>query len=130
MRVIHRERMHRRRGHTLLIAVTVLSICSIIVVLLTRTTLQRYSFADRLLLKAQADCIAESAIVRAEHELLKDPAYIGETWTIESLPDNAGTASANIVVGDETIHVVATLSSDASAVDTIRVERQRSRTPQ
>ncbi len=125
MKIATRNDQHSRRGHTLLIAVTVLVICSAIIMSLTRTALQRYAFADRLLLKTQADCIAESAIIRADHELVKDPMYTGEQWSIDSLPEEVGVASADILVSSETIHVVVTLPNDAPATHQIRVERQR-----
>ena len=125
MRIVTRNSQHPRRGHTFLIAVTVLTICSVIIVSLTRTTLQRYAFADRLLLKTQADCIAESAILRASYQLAQDPNYTGETWNVESLKDDLGLAKAEIEVNANTIHVSVAIPSDAPATRQVRVERQR-----
>ena len=72
-----------RRGHTLIMAVIVLTLSTAILTTAVRSTLTRYKSAARFEVRTQADCLAESALGIAISRCKTNPDYPGGEWTVD-----------------------------------------------
>ncbi len=121
------EQTPERSGHALFLAIVLLTFCAVVTVTITQVTLKRYHWVDRQVLHAQADCLAESALLRAHAQLKQDASYPGETWNVEIPGDEFGPATAVIVVQDQRVEVEVLLPIDAPTTSQVRVRRQQIR---
>ena len=107
----------RRRGQALLLAVIVLVLTATITTTLARTTLQRYRQCERAALAVQAECIAESALVRGLQAAETDANYTGETWNLIVPGSDYGPAQIVITCDPQRIQVDVLLPVDAPVPD-------------
>lgn len=122
-----RNRSHQfmapRRGHSLVLVVAVIVLSAAITVTATRTSLKQYQAVEQLERKSQADCLAESARLRAAHALAMSSDYSGETWE-PTLPDPNLSAKVNISRERELLHVNVQYPANGPETSQVRVTRK------
>lgn len=114
----------RPRGQALLLAVIVLVITATMTTTIAQTTLQRYQQCDRVALATQADCIAESALVRGLHALESNADYAGETWNVIVAGPDGGSAQVIIASTPNGIQVDVLFPVDAPVASQVRLHRE------